>query len=813
MANAEVSTSAPESQPSKRPPDAVAPPLTPPVDVESHNDSALNGQEERREEDCHVGGSESENKIPLHSGSGILSEGKAIFGDDSSFGKDLLGEEPMRDSHITKLETVKEEQDLPAVKLDTSTPEQPMQECQAVKSCSERKRKSHDGSKNMESLFERTDRRLTRSNSRIITKGRNNCQKVAKRLTRSHKSSSADYLGNDVDILGLERALKRLSRTGSKRVLQEPAGDDGLPNSPTEETSDCVMSDAPDSDGSSDVANRGVTIIEGIVETIRENETQPIYVAAPVPELGYLGHPSDELESNSVSTEADETIEVIKEDHAVCANEETVLFVEFTRDEPLPENKGDKQTTVLPMEVCPTAVEVSSDGDKFENSRLETPPKRLTRSALRNAQVESTGFSGFVSSTHETKNAEQNTVLPIEACSTAVGVSSDGHKLENSRLETPSKRLTRSALRNAQVESTAFSGFVSSTHETKNAKQSTVLPIEVCSTAVEMSSDGDKLENSRLETPSKRLMRSALKNAQVELTGFSGFVSSTHETKDAKQSTVPPMVCSSAVEMSTDENKLDNSRLETPSNRLTGSALKSEQLDVNRFSDPGSSMDDSMVKHEDMEVQEIVVAEEPNPNPVDKSTDVVKIEKCGLDMPSKRLTRSALKNAQMDVTPFLGFKSTIDEPRSEMQDANKLEVTQVSVDGSGCSKGIKSENSEFETPLKRITRSAVKSAQVTSSESELPPRRFTRSLLKCNISYDEEDGAEVSVEMSELERATRNVSCSSQKGNKKANRATISGGCKKFDLIKPPSNARELLASGFLEGLDVMYIVPHSKVI
>jgi hypothetical protein len=811
MANAEVSTSASESQRSK--PDAVVPP-TPPVDVESHKDCALNGQEERREEDCHVGGSESENKIPLHSRSDILSEGKAVFSEDSSFGKDMLGEEPMRYSHIIKLETVKEEQDLPAVELDMSTPDHPMGECQVVKSCFERKRKSHDGSKNTESLFEMTDRRLTRSNSRVITKGRNNCQKFAKRLTRSQKSSPADYSGNDVDILGLERALKRLSRTGSKRVLQEPTGDDGLPNSPPEETGDCVMSDVPDSDGLSDVANGGVTIIEEIMKTIQEDESRPICVVAPIQELGYLDHPSDELESNNVSTEADEAIEIVKDAHAVCANEETVSFLEYTRDEPRPENKDDEQIIALPIEVCSTAVEVFSDGDKLENSRLETPSKRLTRTALRNAQVELTRSSGFVSSTHETKDAKQNTVLPIEVCSTAVEGSGYGDKSENSRLETPSKRLTRSALRNAQVESTGFSGFVSSMHETKDAKQGTVLPIEVCSTSVEVSSDGDKLENSRLETPSKRLTRSALRNAQVELTGFSGFVSSTHETKDAKQSTVLALeACSSAVEMSTDGNNLDNSRLETPSKRLRRSVLKSEQLNMNRFVDTGLSMDEPILKHEDTEVQYIVVAEELQPHSVDKSTDVVKIEKCGLDVPSKRLTRSALKNAQMDVTPFLGFKSTIDEPRSEMQDADKLEVTQVSVDGSGCSKTIKSENSEFETPLKRITRSAVKSAQVTSSELELPPRRFTRSLLKCNISYDEEDGVGDSVEVSVLERASRNVSCSSQKGNEVANRPTISGGCKKFDLIKPPSNARELLASGFLEGLDVMYIVPHGKVI
>lgn len=674
MANADLSTSAPEPQRYKRPPDTVVPPPpTPPVDVESHNDSASDGHEERREEDCQVARSELENKIPMHCGSDILSEGKAVFGEVTSCGKDILGEEPIVDSHIIKLEIVKEEKDLPAVKLDTSTPEQPMGECQAVKLGSERKRKSHDGSKNIESLFERADRRLTRSNSRIITKGRNNCQKVAKRLTRSQNPSPADYLGNDVDILGLERALKRLSRTGSKRVLQEPTGDDGPPNSPPEKTSDCVMLDLPDSDGLSDVVNRGVTIIEESMETIQEDEIQ---------ELVNLDCPSDEMESDNGSTEADETIGVTKETNAVCA-EESILLLEFIKDESMPENKDVEQTTVLPNEVCSTAGELSSDENRLESSRLEMPSKRVTRSALRKTQVELTGFSGFVSSMHETKDAEQSIVLPME-------------------------------------------------------------------------------------------------------------------------------VCSRAVEVSSDENKLDSSRLVTPLKRFTRSALKNEQLDSTGLLDLGSSMDE--LKNENMEEQETVVAEELNPISVDKSTDGVKIEKHVLDVPSKRLTRSALKNAQMDVTPFLGFRSTIDEQSSETQDGKKMVITQVSTDGSSYSKTIKLESSEFETPLKRITRSAVKNAQMASSELELPPRRFTRSLLKSNVSYDEEDGAGDSGEVSELERATRKVSCSSQRGNKVDSRPMMSGGCKKFDLIKPPSNARELLATGFLEGLDVMYIVPHSKV-
>ncbi|KAF3323137.1 hypothetical protein FCM35_KLT13126 [Carex littledalei] len=613
MANAEVPTSSPEPQHSKRPPDTVIPPPppTPPVDIESHNDSASDGQEEHMEEDCDMARSESENKIPLPTGSDFLSEGKAFSCEDSSFGKGLVGEEPMLDSHATKLETIQEEKELPAVKLDTSTPEQPMGECQVVKSGSERKRKSHDGSINMESLVERTDRRLTRSNSRIISKGTNECQKVAKRLTRSQKPSPADYLGNDVDILGLERALKRLSKTGSKRVLQEPTGDDHPPSTSHEKTSDCIMSDLLDSDGSSDAINRGITIIEEIMETIEEDQTQPICVEVPTKDLVNL---------DCLSTEADENFYEIKETNEVCAKEESVFLSELVSDEPMSENKVEEQTAVLPIEVCSTAVEVSSDENKLENSRLETPSKRLTRSALKNEQLNVSGISGL-----------------------------------------------------------------------------------------------------------------------------------------------------------------------------------------------GSSMDGPILKSENVEEQETIVSDELNPVSIDRSTDVVKIEKPGLDVPSKRLTRSALKNAQMDVTPFLGFRSTIDEPRPETQNAKKIEVTQVSIDGSSDSNTIKLENPEFETPLRRITRSAVKHAQIVSSELESPPRRFTRSLLKCDVSYDEEDGTGDNGDVSELERSTRKVSSSSQKGNKSYSRPMMSGGCKKFDLIKPPSNARELLASGYLEGLDVMYIIPHSK--
>jgi len=81
---------------------------------------------------------------------------------------------------------------------------------------------------------------------------------------------------------------------------------------------------------------------------------------------------------------------------------------------------------------------------------------------------------------------------------------------------------------------------------------------------------------------------------------------------------------------------------------------------------------------------------------------------------------------------------------------------------------------------------------------EKPQRRFTRSLLKTKVesslvgsddAHDSASDSPPSVKKMEM-KMSKKVAC----------------------LTKHPGNIRELLNTGLLEGMTVMYIIPHSKV-
>ena len=123
-------------------------------------------------------------------------------------------------------------------------------------------------------------------------------------------------------------------------------------------------------------------------------------------------------------------------------------------------------------------------------------------------------------------------------------------------------------------------------------------------------------------------------------------------------------------------------------------------------------------------------------------------------------------------------------------------------------------------PARRFTRSLLKNNKPDKEESaacesqatpdgsndasfdfplllEKPQRRFTRSLLKTKVesslvgSDDALDSASDSPPVKKMEmKMSKKVAC----------------------LTKHPGNIRELLNTGLLEGMPVMYIIPHSKV-
>ena len=123
-------------------------------------------------------------------------------------------------------------------------------------------------------------------------------------------------------------------------------------------------------------------------------------------------------------------------------------------------------------------------------------------------------------------------------------------------------------------------------------------------------------------------------------------------------------------------------------------------------------------------------------------------------------------------------------------------------------------------PARRLTRSLLKNkqdkedsaasrSQMTPDDSkeasfdlallvEKPQRRFTRSLLKTNVEsssvgsddvHDSASDSPPSVKKMEM-KMSKKVAC----------------------LTKHPGNIRELLNTGLLEGMPVMYIIPYSKV-